>query len=111
MGGEGGPTRSDDLDRATDALRESLVPPGPPANLVGRTLAAVNRGPRGTGTSLPAETTLFQRIRAMNLITKIAAAFVLAACGAALLMLVTRRPGHPPLVGAPADTTRPSSWD
>src|SRR3954451_6997193 len=90
VGRDGGPTRSDDLDRATDALRDSPVPPGPPAHLVDATLLTLRRGPSDAGTGRRGETPYFKSIRAMNLIAKIAAAFVLAACGAAVLMLVSR---------------------
>jgi hypothetical protein len=96
MGREGGPIRSDDLNRATDALRDSPVPPGPPAPLVEATLAALRRDPPQT------RVTRYRRIRNMNFITKMAAAFVLAACGAVVLMWVTRGTGQSPR----ADRTR-----
>jgi plastocyanin len=96
MSPDGGPTRSDDVDRATEALRESPIPPGPPAHLVDATLAAVRRGPLGAAMPHRPETTYFQRIRTVNLIAKVAAAFVLAACGAAVLILVTRGTGQSP---------------
>src|SRR3954454_22955407 len=96
MGRDGGPIRSDDVDRATEALRESPVPPGPPPHLVDATLAAVRRGRPGVARPHRPETTCFQRIRDMNLIAKIAAAFLLAACGAAVLMVVTRGTGQSP---------------
>jgi hypothetical protein len=90
MGRESGTTRSDDLDRATAALRDSPVPPGPPAPLIGATLAALRRG------GPPTQVSRYQRMRNMNFITKMAAAFVLAACGAAVLILVTRGTGQSP---------------
>lgn len=60
----------DNLDRAIDALKGEPVPPGPPPQVVNRTIQALARAGRGS----PAQT---NRTRTISSISKIAAAALL----------------------------------
>jgi hypothetical protein len=89
---DGDRDRGDLLERALRAARNAPVPDGPPAELVDRTLAAL-RGASAAGPKRPrfVSNTLITRITTMRFITKLAAAFILAA-GVTLLAVLTLRP-------------------
>ena len=81
------------LERATSALRDTAVPPGPPASVLAKTLSALEAAQRPHQTLTLKHITLQQRIRAMNAISKLAvAASLLITVGGIFLWTLASSP-------------------